>query len=288
MPSQTESGKAWEYGLARQFVNLSNAKLVINRPRYQSQTSYDLLSDSERLAINRAANEAVVFLRAHDPRLNQIRQVSIQSDQAGRDGDVRDILIVTDADDIIGISAKHRHAALKHSRLSDTIDFGAAWYGVPCSNKYWNAVNPVFNDLRTTTTRYWRDFPNKHKRIYLPVLAAFIDEITKNADVEKMLLYLIGRFDFYKIIKVNGSIQFQSFKLRGDLQWGRKVPLPTRVIEFTMRKNSRTTADLTLDQGWTLSFRIHSASSRIEPSLKFDVQLTGNPSGLANHEIPYG
>ncbi len=287
MPRQTESGKAWEYGLAHQLRNLTNSELVINRPSYQSQTSYDLLSVDERCAIDQAANEAIVFLRAYDTRLNDARRVLIQNDAVGRRGDVRDILVVTDKDEI-GISAKHRHAALKHSRLSATIDFGDEWYGRPCSDEYWDATAPIFNDLRTTTVGYWRDLHNKHQRYYLPILHAFIDEIRRNADVTNMLLYLVGRFDFYKIIKVNGVIQIQSFNLRGKLDWGRKVPLPNRVVEFAMRNNSNTTADLFLDRGWALSFRIHNASSRIEPSLKFDVQLTGNPSSLANHEIPYG
>ncbi|WP_202975530.1 HaeIII family restriction endonuclease [[Ruminococcus] torques] len=32
-----------------------------------------------------------------------------------------------------------------------------------------------------------------------------------------------------------------------------------------------------LDNGWQLSFRIHSASTKVEPSLKFDVQFISMP-----------
>ncbi|WP_374110347.1 HaeIII family restriction endonuclease [uncultured Streptococcus sp.] len=39
-----------------------------------------------------------------------------------------------------------------------------------------------------------------------------------------------------------------------------------------------------MDNGWTISFRIHNASSRIEPSLKFDIQLIGFPSAITNIE----
>lgn len=288
MPNQTESGKAWEYGLARRFCALSGVDMVVNRPRYQSQTSYDLLPEGERMAIDRAASESVVFLKAHDPRLNDAKLIAIQPDSAGRRGDVRDILVQTNSGETIGISAKHRHAALKHSRLSDKLDFGEDWYGKPCSKEYWDAVSPVFNALRASSATYWRELPNKWEDYYAPIMRAFINEVSRNADVERMLLYLAGRFDFYKVIKVNGNIRIQSFNLRGDLLWGSKVPLPNRVIEFDMRDNSRTTADLTLSRGWSLSFRIHNANALIEPSLKFDVQLTGNPNEMGNYEIPYG
>ena len=288
MPNQTASGKAWEYGLARQFANAAGAAMVVNRPRYQSQTAYDLLPDGERMAVDRAANESLAFLRAFDPRLARASRVLIQSDQAGKDGDVRDILVITHEGEIIGISAKHRHLGLKHSRLSDSIDFGAGWYGIPCSDDYWNAVQPVFNSLRTTTVTHWSELERKHEDYYVPVLQAFIDEVQRNANVERMLRYIVGRFDFYRVIKANGNIQVQSFNLNGSLQWGRQIPMPTRVIEFAIRDRSTTTADLTLDHGWALSFRIHNANSRIEPSLKFDVLMTGNPAEMGNHEIPYG
>jgi len=35
-----------------------------------------------------------------------------------------------------------------------------------------------------------------------------------------------------------------------------------------------------MDNGWAISFRIHSASTIVEPSLKFDIQLVGQPANL--------
>ena len=143
--TQTESGKAWEYGLARNFADVLNsmANLVVNASRNKSQESYNLLGNQDRQRIDWAANEAVVFLRAHDPRLLEAKHVVMQGDMTRSAGDVRDILVHM-PDGIIGISAKHRHKGLKHSRLSATIDFGAEWYGRECSAEYWNAVLPVF------------------------------------------------------------------------------------------------------------------------------------------------
>ena len=41
------------------------------------------------------------------------------------------------------------------------------------------------------------------------------------------------------------------------------------------------------DEGWTISMRIHNASSRIEPSLKFDVQLVSLPSSIYAQMEPW-
>jgi hypothetical protein len=35
-----------------------------------------------------------------------------------------------------------------------------------------------------------------------------------------------------------------------------------------------------MDNGWAISFRIHNASKLVETSLKFDIQLLGQPANL--------
>ena len=47
----------------------------------------------------------------------------------------------------IGISVKHNHSALKHSRIYPHIDCGSEWMGVPCSPKYFENINKVFDKL---------------------------------------------------------------------------------------------------------------------------------------------
>ena len=102
-----------------------------------------------------------------------------------------------------------------------------------------------------------------------------------------MLRYLIGVYDFYKVMKENGTILIQSFNLDGTLKWGNKLSLPNRIIDCEIKDRSTTTALMYMDEGWSLSFRIHSARSLAEPSLKFDVRLTGVPPVLTNHYILY-
>ena len=289
--TQTESGKAWEYGLARQCADMFNQHCVmpVNSARTKCQNSYDLLSPSERGRIDKAANEAVLFLRTHDPRTLNAKSIVIQSDMRGAKGDVRDLLIETNSE-TIGISAKHRHTALKHSRLSEKIDFGNEWYGIPCTSGYWDAVNPIFEELRARQKHreLFRNIPNLHEDVYIPILNAFIDEVINNANPEKMMRYLLGRYDFYKVIKENGDISIQSFNMGGSLKWGSRIPLPGHIVDFSMKLKSKTTAIMNLDRGWQVSFRIHNANKHVEPSLKFDVTLIGSPQQLSRHEIPYG
>lgn len=130
--SQTESGKAWEYGLAFRCARMfKQASIINNSSRNLAQTYYNALPHVERQKINQAAT----FFCERDTRLVYARRITIQNDIKGRKGDVRDLIIETESD-FIGISAKNRHSALKHPRLSDTIDFGDIWYNIPCSKKY--------------------------------------------------------------------------------------------------------------------------------------------------------
>lgn len=286
--SQTASGKALEYGLAFQCANLLGASLAQGKPHDHAKKSYGRLPATERRNIDNAAKEAVMFLQAHDSRLSQSERVTIQSDMQGQEGDVRDVVLTTKRGEV-GISAKQRNASLKHSRLSDLIDFGQDWYGKPCSSEYWRAVKPIFANLRKRekNKEKWADLQGKHARYYLPLLRAFMDEISKHAVPEAMMRYVLGRHDFYKIIKQNGNVSIQSFNINGTLGWGKRVPMPQNIVVFGMKPESQTTAILVLDRGWQIAFRLHSAESRIVPSLKFDITVVGNPQELSVHQIPY-
>ncbi len=208
----------------------------------------------------------------------------MQSDTRGKGGDVRDVIIHTQSGEV-GVSAKHRHKAAKHPRLSPKIDFGLQWYGRPCSENYWRSINPIFDTLIKAKNdgKMWRDLPDKVPTIYAPIIRAFIDEV-RSAPATPLLLYMLGKYDYYKVVKDNGNVVLQSFNLRGSLKWGNRLVLPRRVIDIEHIRD--TTAIITFDKGWSLSFRLHNAESRIVPSVKFDVTLVGTPP-QANHIIKY-
>lgn len=107
-----------------------------------------------------------------------------------------------------------------------------------------------------------------------------------------MVKYLLGKFDFYKVEDVERKrvVYIQAFNLNGTL--GKecknrdkiiKIPLvdmPTELVDIRMKPGSKTTVEMYFNNGWQLSFRLHNASSKIETSLKFDIQFVGIPSSI--------
>jgi hypothetical protein len=295
--SQNESGRAFEYGLAISLSNQLPAPIRDDSPARLAKRCFEKCSEVEKENIVRAAAEVALFLIAHDNRLsNSGCSIRIQPDSAGKKGNVRDIVVTNNRlEEEIGISAKHRHHALKLSRLSEQIDFGWDWFRVHCSAEYFHQIVPIFRELRTRqrNKERWRDIANKRQLYYLPVLHAFSTEVQRlfskqsSAVAEGLIHYLLGRHDFYKIIKENGEVSFTSFNIDGSLKWGSKIPLPTRIIEIAQKPRNETTLLMTFDHGWQVSFRIHNASTNVEPSLKFDINMEGMPSLLSRHISNY-
>jgi HaeIII restriction endonuclease. len=92
------------------------------------------------------------------------------------------------------------------------------------------------------------------------------------------------------VIKRSSKTDIFGFNLHGTLNKSAdkmkptfkvsKLEFPTKIIELTFKPHSSDTIILTCDKGWQISFRIHNGSSRIEPSLKFDIHLIGQPQTL--------
>lgn len=59
------------------------------------------------------------------------------------------------------------------------------------------------------------------------------------------------------------------------------------LVALEFKPGSTNTVEMFLDNGWQLSFRIHSASTKVEPSLKFDVQFIGMPTSVLNIECKW-
>ena len=199
------------------------------------------------------------------------------------------------------------HYALKHSRLSMDLDFGKKWFNIPCSDEYFKEIKPYFQELKDLKQQKvaWHDIENKDERFYIPILKAFMNELNKKYKekgsevTQRIIRYLIGINDFYKLIGIDSQriTRIIPFNMYGTLNKPAKnnnpdqevqiLELPTRIVELDFKKNSSTTLELIMDNGWQISFRIHNASSKVEPSLKFDVQLIGQPTALFVIDIPW-
>jgi hypothetical protein len=316
MATQTQSGKAFEYALITAAENLLSASVtvtVLHDAAYNTAFAcYNLFNGTQKGAYSRAALAAITQLVNLEPRLihpagnNDILELKIMPDTAGVRGDVRDVLFIRSLQSNweIGISAKNNHRALKHSRLSDVADFGQTWLGLGCSANYFATILPVFAKLRTLQSAgtAWNTLPNKHRGYYMPVLDAFRDEMNlldaNHANVPALLVsYLLGRNDFYKVMKRTGVVEIMGFNMNGTLNKSIqpfrpiiRVPqlqLPTQIIQLDYKPGSTDTLLLVCNHGWSISFRIHNAETRVVPSLKFDINLVGQPHNIYSTHIPY-
>lgn len=302
-------GRAYEYAclnaLEREISKKRTAVIEKNSSYHAAKRAWETIDGSLKATFETSALAGVLAIFELEPLIlddgkDQL-DLKIQADAEGCVGDVRDILIIRRGIKWeIGLSIKHNHFAVKHSRLSKSLDFGEKWFGVNCSSQYWEDVAPIFGylDDQTALGIEWSELPSKQQDVYIPLLTAFINELkrsySEHGDLipQKMVEYLLGRFDFYKVIGIDNQriTQIQSFNLRGSLGMPAKhskpkyvIPvagLPSRIVKVDFKPGSSTTVELYLDAGWQFSFRIHNASTKVEASLKFDIQIVGMPTTI--------
>lgn len=310
-----DKGRAYEYAwiktLYEALHKLRKTRIVENSSLAVNEKAWMLMDDEMKETFMISAGAAIDAVFELEPRLVEIDNdeltLEFQKDGQGVKGDVRDIVIKRD--DIkweIGLSIKHNHDAIKHSRLSHKLDFGKEWFDIPCSKAYWDAVSPIFDMLKTEKKNgsRWSEVLDKDQNVYVPLLQAFIDEINRAYKEDKfmprkMIEYLIGIEDYYKIVSRDNKrlTLIHTFNMHDTLNKPGKnkisaitvpvVELPTRLVALEFKPDSSNTVEMYLDNGWQLSFRIHNASTKVEPSLKFDVQFIGMPTSVLNIECKW-
>lgn len=303
-----DQGRAYEYvtllTLHSEISKIRRAEIVKNSSFEAARNAWDNMSKSMQSLMSMSAHSFVPDIFNLEPLIleddGDVVELLIQKDKSGEDGDVRDILIARSGIKWeIGLSMKHNHFAVKHSRLSHLIDFGEKWYGVPCSESYWQSVMPIFDYLQEQKRKgkAWFELSDKSERVYVPLLKAFMQELRLTYGnhkelPQKMVEYLLGEFDFYKVVSIDNQrmTQINTFNLHGTLNKNGKrnkakatiprVLLPTRIVSLDFKPGSDNTIELYLDGGWQFSFRIHNASTMVESSLKFDIQIIGMPTTI--------
>ena len=301
-------GRAYEFAclhvLEEEIGKFRSAKIIKNSSYFAAERAWNTLDRQTQDIYKASSYAAVIKMFQLEPRMvergNDPLELSMQTDAKGEDGDIRDILIVRhNIQWEIGLSLKHNHFAVKHSRLSKSLDFGKKWYGVPCSLNYWNSIKPIFDYLDVEKKQHSKfdSLPNKEKDVYIPLLKAFIGEIKEQCLVhkyipQKLVEYLLGKYDFYKVISIDARhmTQIQSYNLHGTLSLPSQerasaimIPiasLPTRIVHLDFVPGKSNTIELYMDGGWQFSFRIHNASTYVETSLKFDIQIVGMPTAI--------
>ena len=295
-PTQTESGKAFEYALASAISKASGAQLIQNPACIDAKLYFQASDPAEQKNMEKAATKASSFLCSNDQNFGLAQSAIFQKDFAGQRGDVRDIIVTLSNNQQIGLSAKNNHEALKHSRLSNNIDFGKKWGNFSVSKNYWNMVAPTFQEMQNlgNSGTLFKNIKDKENRFYLPILIAFEDEFRSLCEthgskfISSVFHYLIGNFDFYKVmyLRRQNAVQVQPFNLNGTLGWGQKWKLPSKIDSIRRGNRSRSTIIIAFEGGWQISFRLHNATSKVEPSLKFDINFVSMPPYATGNQMP--
>ena len=297
MAKQKENGMAFEWAVGKAIASITQFPIVDdNFSRIPHVCYEEKISDKKRQIFDRAALVAVQHILAKENVAVWDKSTSViqfNSDAAGQGGDVRD-LIIKNKTNQLGISCKANHEALKHPRLSGSLDFIKKW-GLSesgCSASYWASIKPIFTELsnikKTSKGQAtWEDLPDKPDRFYWPILDAWEGEIKRtiaeSSDAEELICknfitYLIGKYDFYKVMcKGSDRVDLQAFNFSGALST-RQTKFPT-VINLINNKNGGVySKTIVFNHGYSINFRIHSASSKVESSLKFDINAIGLPA----------
>lgn len=303
-----DQGRAYEFICLRTLYEaiskIRNCEICGNSSYEAAENAWNTLNGAEKTLYKLSAKSTINTIFGLEPNIvekgDDILKLYIQSDQHGKEGDVRDIII--QRKDIvweIGLSIKHNHTAVKHSRISKVLDFGESWYNINCSADYWNEVNPVFDFLVKEKEKgtFFRDLRSKEEDVYVPLLNAFMREVKKQVEKDssvprKLVEYLLSKYDFYKVISIDSQrlTAIQSFNMYGTLNLPSKtknpsleapmIDLPTTLLYIGFKPQSKTTVIMSFDNGWQFSFRIHNAKDIVEPSLKFDIQICGMPADV--------
>ena len=320
---QTSNGKAFEYACVDSLYRmLSEGQEVIIEESPQLDTAKGFFENAGGILkdnIVKAADAASRVIIRLEPQLSYPEEnsplfLSLQSDAKGQKGDVRDVLCIRNQNGWeVGFSCKHNHHAVKHSRLSSKIDFGRDWFDIPCSYSYFVEITPLFDELSEMREEakereipiLWASVENKAERYYKPVLKAFMNEMRRldrdNPGIipERLIRYLIGRNDFYKVIADDKGkfTRVEAVNIEGTLNAKAgahdplvKVPvlkLPNKIYHIDFKPDSDNTSQIVCNEGWEISMRIHSARSTVEPSLKFDVNLISLPSSIYAQVEPW-
>ena len=116
-----------------------------------------------------------------------------------------------------------------------------------------NVSDVIFDNLaklRTASkaTQKWDTLGDYHTSVYVPVLDAFkkelirLDKENPGVVANKLVEYLIGNQDFYKVIKGNKKVEIQAYNLHGTLNLPfenikpkakiQKLKLTTQLVQF--------------------------------------------------------
>lgn len=293
---------AWIKTLYKALEETSMAKVVKNKVSTRCKIAWDDIDEKKQYTYLKSADAAVKTILALEPRMKSKEDelfIGLPDDVINSSGDENDIVLTkNDPSWKIGINFNRKRHSIMHFRLGSKNDFSKEWFGRECSGEYRRAVRPIFELLEIEKRKgtKWDELLEKHNMIYVPLLQAFVEEIKRNYEIDnavprKILEYLTGNEEKYKSISRDERAITLVNSYKGDAQnafFATTIPadkLPTQLIEISFNAKRDNMVKMYFDKGWILSFRIHNASTMVEPSLKIDAQYESIPVDVVNTEF---
>jgi len=333
LPNQAQNGYAFEYAIiesipimiedwiTRNNKGSCNFELITDEAFRNIQEKFSATSAELKAKMRLAAKAGLKKILDMEPRMvfapkNDPLIISSNPASNGIEGDVRDIVMIRQLSqsrrrghqvDInqhhpweIGISAKWNNDVIKNPRLAEHLDFCQSWFGFPCSGEYWQDITQPMNYVRAHLGRNWSELLRKRELVYLPMTNAFINEVSRQSQAhsnlpELLVNYLIGKFDFYKMIAKRDQqiTNVQVFNLRGNLNQvdDRNLPMihinsqsnqrPTRIVSIGHYRVRDSWVEIILDNGWQFTLRLHNAETKL-------FQASSSISGFPGVQLIHG
>ncbi len=291
------NGRAFEAIVVKTIYNGADRNQLTSEAQKDQERDLGRINDLPEYLYNTFANASRAISKWLTDTYPDIFPCTIDRlpDSCAKAGDVTDIRIMPfNSQQTINISLKNNHHAVKHQRPSALIQ----QLGIPKGNSidreyraklneiyrafYQNAtsINPNainFRDLTSIDSDFVLD------NLYSPVCSLVANYIQKYiCNQETCLTYfqfLIGKVDYIKMIRMDESLEITDFSA---------YQLPSScLVKYDIEKRSYIYLDF--NNGWRISMRLHTASSRMgalgsTPSLKFDSQPVET---LTPQEIPF-
>ncbi|WP_394899136.1 HaeIII family restriction endonuclease [Clostridium paraputrificum] len=274
MPVSNTLGRAFEYALCSKIASsFSNISLTDRAIAEQEKDIhyYNSLNHEEKVKYDISTTKICNSWLISKLNSRMLYTLDRLPDSAGVNGDVTDIRI-ENTNTIINISLKHNHNALKHPRLTRV----PTWIGINSDPSYSQAYARVWSNFHTLARNLSPDStlfseliainPNFiFDNLYNPLcslVASYLDENINNSNqVELLFKFMVGRYNFYKIIDRRDYLLIQDFI---DLE------MPTDV---EINHIAKSYIEMIFNNGVVLTLRLHTASSRMSTnSVKFDVR----------------
>lgn len=275
------TGRAFEYVIVEEIINNAKACTALkntNADQSRDKVKHSSLDPALQASFLTYGKKIFQWLDSNWRITSLPFTLERLPDSAAKKGDVTDIRIIVNGT-TLNLSIKLNHEAVKHQRPPATVircgyakkGIEDATYRADLNNIFTTFLNgaklfvpgvTLFNDLKVQDPNYIND------NLYLPVcqlVADTLNNICKNPiNVQAYFTFLIGNTNFYKLIARGGSVTIHEFN---------NIAIPSTLKARVVDKSY---VEVVFSNGWVISMRLHTASSRIGTSTKFDSRLGMN------------